>query len=71
MDDFCQKREVFLNNDDRTKHKVLKSQSQYGLFKKTVNNAFKNAKKVPEVPRMDEFLTEKASQREQPLAMKL
>ena len=53
MDDFCQKREVFLNDDDRTRHQVLKSKSQFGLFKRTVNSVFKSDRDYADVPGMD------------------
>jgi len=45
-----------LTNDDKVSYTVNKSKSHFGLFKKTVNNAFKNVKKWPEVFGMDEFL---------------
>lgn len=47
---------MFLTNDDKVSYTVNKSKSHFGLFKKTVNNAFKNVKERPEVFGMDEFL---------------
>ena len=56
MDDFCKDKQVFLTNDDRVNYTVNKSKSHFGLFKNTVNNAFKNVKERPEVFGMDVFL---------------
>lgn len=56
MDDFCKEKQVFLTNDDRVNYTVNKSKSHFGLFKNTVNNAFKNVKERPEVFGMDVFL---------------
>ena len=47
---------MFLTNDDKVSYTINKSKSHFGLFKKTVNNAFKNVKERPEVFGMDEFL---------------
>lgn len=58
-----------MTNDDKVSYTVNKSKSQFGLFKKTVNNAFKNAKEWPEVFGMDEFLQdEKTFKRNNTLA---
>jgi hypothetical protein len=58
-----------LTNDDKVSYTVNKSKSHFGLFKKTVNNAFKNVKKWPEVFGMDEFLQdEKTFKRNNTLA---
>lgn len=56
MDDFCKERKVFLTNSDKVNYTVSKSKSHFGLFKKTVNNAFKHVKERPEVWGMDTFL---------------
>lgn len=45
-----------MTNDDKVSYTVNKSKSHFGLFKKTVNNAFKHVKERPEVFGMDEFL---------------
>jgi hypothetical protein len=45
-----------LTNDDRVNYTVNKSKSHFGLFKNTVNNAFKNVRERPEVFGMDVFL---------------
>ncbi len=60
MDDFCKQKQVFLTNDDKVNYTVNKSKSHFGLFKKTVNNAFKHVKERPEVFGMDVFLQEDA-----------
>jgi len=69
MDDFCKQRQVFLTNDDRLSYTVNKSKSHFGLFKKTVNNAFKHVKEAPEVFGMDTFL--KPIKEENPEEIKL
>ena len=56
MDDFCKERKVFLTNSDKVNYTVTKSKSHFGLFKKTVNNAFKHVKERPEVWGLDTFL---------------
>lgn len=58
MDDFCKQKQVFLTNDDKIDYTITKSKSHFGLFKKTVNNAFKHVKEYPEVYGMDTFLQE-------------
>ena len=56
MDDFCKQKQVFLTNDDKINYTITKSKSHFGLFKKTVNNAFKHVRERPEVYGMDTFL---------------
>lgn len=58
MDDFCKDKQIFLTNNDRVNYVITKSKSHFGLFKKTVDGAFKNVKVWPEVFNMDKFLEE-------------
>ena len=53
MDDYCKTQNVFLSNDDRIKHTVDKSKSQFKLFRTTVDKVFQKVKVYPEVPGLD------------------
>lgn len=45
-----------MTNDDKINYTITKSKSHFGLFVKTVNNAFKHVRERPEVYGMDTFL---------------
>ena len=47
-----------MTNDDKVNYTITKSKSHFGLFKKTMNHAFKHVKEHPEVFGMDDFLNE-------------
>jgi hypothetical protein len=70
MDDFCKEKQVFLTNNDRVNYVISKSKSHFGLFKKTVDGAFKNVKVWPEVFNMDVFLEETNKRQKQQLSRK-